>query len=225
MTDVLTLRNITKSFTQANGIDKLTILENVNLNIKKGKIVVLLGSSGSGKTTLLQIAGLVDKADSGEVNIDGIDMTDRSEKLALDIRKNKLGFIYQSHNLLREFTALENVMMPELLRGISRIIAKEKATDILSKLGLINRLNYKPSMLSGGEQQRVAIARAIIGNPSLILADEPTGSLDLGNANIVMNYFIELVRDLKISALIVTHSQQIAKCADVIVSIKNKQIL
>ena len=173
---VLKLQNITKDFLQAER--KISAIKNLNLEIIKGEMVSLIGPSGSGKTTLLQIAGLLDAPSSGEVFINAIDASKANDKLRTEIRKNHIGFVYQFHHLLPEFSALENVALPLLIQGKKRFEAFAEAEKALIEVDLADRLKHKPSALSGGQQQRVALARAIVTKPSLILADEPTGNLD-----------------------------------------------
>lgn len=218
----LILKNINKSF--KSGSRQVDVIKNASLEIKKGKSVALVGPSGAGKTTLLQIAGLLDSADNGQILINGIDASKANDVTRTNLRKNHIGFIYQSHNLLPEFSALENVAMPLLIRGKSKTEAFALATEILTKVGLENRLNHLPSELSGGQQQRVSVARAIIPKPSVILADEPTGNLDSENAQIVFKLILDLVKEYQISALIVTHNLELAKKLDDMVKIKDGKI-
>jgi lipoprotein-releasing system ATP-binding protein len=219
MQTVLKLLNIEKNFFQAD--QKIEVLKGINLEIKKGELVALIGPSGSGKTTLLQIAGLLDSATSGQILIGGIDSSKADDKTRTEIRKNHLGFVYQFHNLLPEFSALENVALPLLIQEKSRKEAFEIAEKILAEVGLSNRLNHKPSELSGGQQQRVALARAVVTKPSLILADEPTGNLDSEFAGKIFELLQNLVKTYQIGCLVVTHNMELAKKADRVVSIKD----
>ncbi|MBP3616366.1 MAG: ABC transporter ATP-binding protein [Alphaproteobacteria bacterium] len=213
MTDIiLSLSNIYKSFTQ--GKTTLNILNGANLEIKKGEIVALIGPSGSGKSTLLYTAGLLDKIDSGEIVIDGKNCNKLSDNAKTKIRLQKMGFVYQQHNLFADFTALENVMLPMLVNGKSKKQAKIEATQKLEKVGLGERINHKPSELSGGEQQRVAIARALANNPALLLADEPTGNLDPYNSESVFENLLNLVKNDGMTAFIATHNPELAKKMD-----------
>ncbi|MFN7038479.1 MAG: ABC transporter ATP-binding protein [Alphaproteobacteria bacterium] len=223
MSNSLTLKNIKKYFRQ--GDNELRVLDDASLNIEHGEIISLVGSSGSGKSTLLQIAGLLDKPDSGEVIINGITTKNITDKERTNLRKIYIGFVYQFHHLLKEFTALENVVLPELIKNTDKKIAREKAIYILDKMGLTERMNHLPAELSGGEQQRVAIARALVGSPPLLLADEPTGNLDPINAEIVLNFFMQIVKELNISVLVVTHNMDIAKQTNRIVTIKDGKII
>ncbi len=213
MTDIiLSLSNIYKSFTQ--GKTTLNILNGANLEIKKGEIVALIGPSGSGKSTLLYTAGLLDKIDSGEIVIDGKNCNKLSDNAKTKIRLQKMGFVYQQHNLFADFSALENVMLPMLVNGKSKKQAKIEATQKLEKVGLGERINHKPSELSGGEQQRVAIARALANNPALLLADEPTGNLDPYNSESVFENLLNLVKNDGMTAFIATHNPELAKKMD-----------
>jgi lipoprotein-releasing system ATP-binding protein len=219
MQTVLKLLNIEKNFFQAD--QKIEVLKGINLEIKKGELVALIGPSGSGKTTLLQIAGLLDSATSGQILIGGIDSSNANDKTRTEIRKNHVGFVYQFHHLLPEFSALENVALPLLIQEKSRKEAFEIAEKILAEVGLSNRLNHKPSELSGGQQQRVALARAVVTKPSLILADEPTGNLDSEFAGKIFELLQNLVKTYQIGCLVVTHNMELAKKADRVVSIKD----
>jgi lipoprotein-releasing system ATP-binding protein len=215
----LILTNINKSFFQ--GKQEIIAIKNANLAIEKGESVALVGPSGSGKTTFLQIAGLLDNADSGQIIIGGVDGSKANDQTRTNLRKNYIGFIYQSHHLLPEFSALENVAMPLLIRGIEKKLALREAEEILSQIGLQDRLSHLPSQLSGGQQQRVAVARAIVTKPCVLLADEPTGNLDSENAENVFNLIIKFSKLYQISSLIVTHNYDLAKKMDRIISIKD----
>jgi len=216
---VLKLSNITKNFSQAD--QKIEVLKSVNLEVKKGELVALIGPSGSGKTTLLQIAGLLDTPSSGQIFINEIDASKSDDKIRTDIRKNHIGFVYQFHHLLPEFSAIENVALPLLIQGRSKSDALKEAAKILEEVGLSNRLNHKPAELSGGQQQRVALARAAVTKPSLILADEPTGNLDSDLSEKIFTLLQSLVRTHQIGCLVVTHNLELTKKADRIISIKD----
>lgn len=204
---LLECKNICKSYPQ--GVtDKLTILNGVNLTVGVGETISIVGSSGSGKSTLLHILAGLDKASSGDVILDGQSMSGLNDNQVCKIRNTKLGFIYQFHHLLPEFTALENVLMPLFIRNDSQKI--DFALTILDRLGLKNRASHYPAQLSGGERQRVAIARAIINNPKLIFADEPTGNLDNQTGHAVLDIFFELQAELKTSLIMVTHDIEVA---------------
>ncbi len=220
MTDIiLELQNIHRHFIQ--GGKDLHILKGLDFTMQKGEIVTLVGASGSGKSTLLQIAGLLDGANEGEVVIDGLACAGLSDNKRTRIRRHDVGFIYQFHHLLPEFNAIENVILPQIIAGCSKGHALKKATEILEKLGMGERLDHRPSELSGGEQQRVAIARALVDKPKILLADEPTGNLDEATGNGVMNELLRLSREEGISALIATHNSDLAKKMDRCVSLHN----
>jgi len=222
MSSVLKLINITKNFAQ--GDLRVEALKAIDLELKKGEMVALIGPSGSGKTTLLQIAGLLDSASSGQVLVNEIDATKADDKTRTEIRKTNIGFIYQFHHLLPEFSALENVAMPLLIQGKNHDEAFAQAKKILTEIEMENRLNHKPAELSGGQQQRVAIARAVVANPSIILADEPTGNLDSELSEKVFSLLLEMVKKHEIACLVVTHNLVLAKKADRILSIKDGKI-
>ena len=219
MQTVLNLLNVEKNFFQAD--QKIEVLKGLNLEIKKGELVALIGPSGSGKTTLLQIAGLLDSSTSGQVIINGIDASKSDDKARTEIRKNHIGFVYQFHHLLPEFSAIENVALPLLIQKKSRKEAFALAEKILQEVDLSNRLNHKPAELSGGQQQRVAIARAAVTKPSLILADEPTGNLDSELSEKIFTLLKNLVKSHEIGCLVVTHNMELAKKADRIVGIRD----
>ena len=183
---MIEIEGITKSFGQ------LQVLKGIDLNIDKGEVVSIVGPSGAGKTTLLQIIGTLDKADSGRIIINGTDVSRMKEKELSAFRNKEIGFVFQFHQLLPEFTALENVTIPALIKGVSMADARKKSLEMLDFLGLSARASHKPAELSGGEKQRVAVARALINNPSVVLADEPSGSLDTKNKEELHNLFFEL---------------------------------
>lgn len=215
----LVLKNINKSFWQEK--NQIDVIKNANLVIKKGESVALVGPSGAGKTTFLQIAGLLDNPDSGEILIGNVDAAKADDATRTNLRKNHIGFIYQFHHLLPEFSALENVAMPLLIRNVEKESAFLQAEEILIEIGLKDRLKHLPSQLSGGQQQRVAVARAIIGKPSVLLADEPTGNLDSESADNVFNLIIKFSKQYQISSLIVTHNLELARKMDRVVTIKD----
>lgn len=205
---MIEIKGITKSF------GSLQVLKGIDLSIGKGEVVSIVGPSGAGKTTLLQIIGTLDKADSGTVVIDGTDVSTLKEKELSAFRNKRIGFVFQFHQLLPEFTALENVMIPALIAGDSASEAKKKAMEILDMLGLKDRSTHKPSELSGGEKQRVAVGRALINHPSVILADEPSGSLDTANKQELHQLFFDLRERLGQTFVIVTHDEGLAKLTD-----------
>jgi lipoprotein-releasing system ATP-binding protein len=215
----LKLINVTKKFSQA--AQTFEVIKGANLEIEKGELVALIGPSGSGKTTLLQIAGLLDCASSGQVLVNNIDATKADDEKRTKIRKDHIGFVYQFHHLLPEFSALENVALPLLIKDKSKKEAFEEAAQILAAVGLEDRFNHKPAQLSGGQQQRVAIARAVISKPSLILADEPTGNLDSTISEKIFDILQDLVKSHQIGCLMVTHNLELAKKADRIISIRD----
>ena len=192
----------------------LQVLKGIDLKINKGEIISIVGASGAGKTTLLQILGSLSKADSGSIIINNVEINKISETKLSEFRNQNLGFIFQFHHLLPEFTALENVCMPAFIAKVSKKEAFKKGTDLLDYLGLADRTEHKPSELSGGEQQRVAIARALINNPAVILADEPTGNLDSKNSNELFDLFVDLRDKFNHTFIIVTHDDNLADRCD-----------
>ncbi len=209
---MLKVNNISKSF------GNIKVLDNISLNIEKGDLISIIGKSGSGKTTLLNILGSIEKPDLGEIKFNNTNIQNLKEKELAKFRNEKIGFVFQSHHLLPEFTAVENVFLPGLInqKHIDNFKnheqkVKERAMDILRELGLSERLNHKPSQMSGGEQQRVSLARALINNPDIILADEPTGNLDGQNSNIIFDLLVRLNKDKKITCLFVTHNTKYSK--------------
>lgn len=218
----LEIRDIYKSFTQGDQV--LHVLRGANYTLEPGMVTGLVGPSGSGKTTLLQIIGLLDTPDSGEIIIKGSKTHNASDKLLTKIRAKRMGFVYQFHHLLPEFTALENVTIQLMINNIDKKIAKERAEYILDLLKLGARMHHLPSQLSGGEQQRVAIARALVKAPSLILADEPTGNLDPYNSELVFDLFVSVVKQFNLAALIATHNSQLVTKMDSIITLKDGKI-
>lgn len=209
---VLDCRGIVRRFNE--GASTLEVLHGINLSIQAAERVAIIGTSGSGKTTLLQIMGGLDDPDEGEVFVNGEPMHGADESAKADLRNRNIGFVYQFHHLLPEFSAAENVAMPLMIRRESRAAAIEQASDLLGRVGLGERLNHKPGELSGGERQRAAVARALITRPQLVLADEPTGNLDSGNGAHVLELMLELNQELKTSLIIVTHDHSIAARMD-----------
>ncbi|MFZ9181033.1 MAG: ABC transporter ATP-binding protein [Rickettsiales bacterium] len=219
MSAILQTIDICKNFTQAN--NKIAVLKNINLKIMPADFVSLVGPSGSGKTTLLQICGLLDNPSSGNIIINDKEMAKSSDKVRTEIRKKQIGFIYQFHHLLPEFSAIENTALPLFIQGVNKSKALQIAKEILEEIELGDRINFKPAQLSGGQQQRVAIARAIASKPKLILADEPTGNLDSELSEKIFSLLKNLTKKYEISCLVVTHNLELAKKTDRILTIKN----
>lgn len=205
---MIEIKGIKKSF------GKLEVLKGIDLNIGKGEVVSIVGPSGAGKTTLLQIIGTLDSADGGSIIIDGTDVSKLNKKKLADFRNKHIGFVFQFHQLLPEFTAIENVMIPAFISGMSKKEAKKRAEELLAFLGLTERAQHKPNELSGGEKQRVAVARALVNNPTIILADEPSGSLDTKNKEELHQLFFELRDKFGQTFVIVTHDEQLASTTD-----------
>jgi lipoprotein-releasing system ATP-binding protein len=216
---VLSLDGITKAYNpgKPNAVD---VLRGVDLSVGAGEVVALVAPSGAGKSTLLHIAGLLDTADAGEVTLAGQNMTHQSDRKRTAARRTQVGFIYQFHHLLPEFTALENIVLPQLSAGKPRAQAATRAHDLLGRVGIDHRAEHRPAALSGGEQQRVAFCRALANAPRLLLADEPTGNLDPDTADQVFDTLIGLVRDTGLSALIATHNLELAARMDRIVALE-----
>ncbi len=219
---VIALRNLARSFEQ--GGVRIDVLRGVNLQIAPGEIVALLGPSGSGKSTLLQAVGLLEGGFSGQIELAGTEASDLDAAGRTTLRREHLGFVYQFHHLLPDFNARENVVLPQLLLGVSRRDAETRANELLGALGLEHRLDHRPSQLSGGEQQRVAVARALANKPKLVLADEPTGNLDEKTADRVLSEFLELVRGQGSSALVATHNERLAARMDRVVRLHDGRI-
>lgn len=212
---MIDIKNITKSF------GSLQVLKGIDLHINKGEIVSIVGPSGAGKTTLLQIIGTLDKPDSGSIVIDGIDVSNLSKAKLSDFRNRHLGFVFQFHQLLPEFTALENIMIPAFIAGKSQSEAKERAMELLKFMGLEDRASHKPNELSGGEKQRVAVARALVNKPAVILADEPSGSLDSKNKAELHQLFFDLRDKFGQTFVIVTHDESLAATTDRTIHMKD----
>ena len=216
---MIDIKNITKSF------GNLQVLKDINLHINKGEVVSIVGPSGAGKTTLLQIISTLDKPDSGTICLDGIDVNKLSTRKLSDFRNQHIGFVFQFHQLLPEFTALENIMIPAYIAGKSNSEAKQRALELLEFMGLSDRANHKPAELSGGEKQRVAVARALVNKPAVILADEPSGSLDSKNKAELHQLFFDLRDKFGQTFVIVTHDEGLAAITDRTIHMKDGEIL
>ena len=221
MSEALALRSVHRAFPEAAGSRRLEVLRGVDLTIKAGEIVALVGPSGAGKSTLLHIAGLLEKPDSGQVVLDGHNYSQAGEAARTQARRAYLGFVYQFHHLLPEFSALENIVLPQMIAGLSRRQAGARALDLLRMVGLEARANHRPAKLSGGEQQRVAIARAIANVPRLLLADEPTGNLDPGTAGHVFEQLRGIAKAAGLAALVATHNLDLAGQMDRVLTLRD----
>lgn len=215
----ISLRGITKSF------GSLQVLKGIDLDIAKGEVVSIVGPSGAGKTTLLQIAGTLDSADSGSVIINGTDVSRLGESALARFRNRQIGFVFQFHQLLPEFTALENIMIPALIAGTSRKAARARAEELLAFMGLSERAGHKPAELSGGEKQRVAVARALVNKPAVVMADEPSGSLDSANKAELHALFFRLRDEMGQTFVIVTHDEQLAATTDRTIHMQDGRML
>ena len=220
---ILSMNNICKSYT-TNGLEKLMVLQSVNLNIATGDLIGLTAPSGAGKSTLLHICGLLDTSDSGKINFLGQDIQKASDKTRTLIRRRDIGFIYQFHHLLPEFSALENIVLPQLINGKKPQQASNRAIELLKLVGLENRAANRPAQLSGGEQQRVAFCRAVANKPKLLLADEPTGNLDEKTSDMVFDALLSLVELSGMAALIATHNENLAKKMNRRISLKSGKL-
>jgi lipoprotein-releasing system ATP-binding protein len=218
---IIELRNLTKIY--KNGME-FRALDNANLRIKKGEFVAIVGPSGSGKSTLMHLIGLLDTPSSGMLLIDGKDVTNMSDKERSEMRNRMLGFVFQYHHLLPDFTALENVIMPLLIAGKSRTEAQEIAENLLKEVGLENRMDHKPGELSGGQNQRVAVARALSCSPAIVLGDEPTGNLDTKTGDLIYDLLRRLNREYNQTFIVVTHNEDLASKADRIIRLVDGKI-
>lgn len=216
---MITAKNIHFSY------NKLKVLNGVNLNIKKGEFVSIIGASGAGKSTLLHLIGTLDTLQQGSLIINKKDVKSLTEKDLSAIRNQDIGFVFQFHNLLNEFTALENICLPAYLKGTSKLVAEEKGKELLNMLDLSNKAEMKPDQLSGGEQQRIAVARALVNSPSILLADEPSGNLDSKNANDLHTLFLKLNKELGQTIIVITHNLELANLADRSLEIKDGKII
>lgn len=224
MSDALTLDAISKTYSKGK-TNALTVLDGASLALKPGEVVALVAPSGAGKSTLLHIAGLLDSADEGRVMIAGTDMTGLSDAHRTAARREDVGFIYQFHHLLPEFSAIENVMLPQLANGATDTEARAQATRLLTEVGVEHRADNRPAQLSGGEQQRVAFCRALANRPRVLLADEPTGNLDPATSDTVFQALMELVRETGLAALIATHNPELAARMDRTVHLENGRLI
>ncbi|MFN3620229.1 ABC transporter ATP-binding protein [Sphingorhabdus sp.] len=222
MNNILELVDVRRKFVQ--GDVTIEVLRGVDLAIGKGELVALVGPSGSGKSTMLQAIGLLEGGFSGSIKLDGEEVSEAGVDRQTEIRRQKLGFVYQFHHLLPDFDALENVVLPQLISDAAPDVAVKRATYLLTQLGLSERLHHRPSKLSGGEQQRVAVARALANRPKLVLADEPTGNLDEHTADIVLGEFMALVREEGSSAIVATHNERLASKMDRVVRLHDGRL-
>ncbi len=222
MNDILTVKNLYKTY--QNGPQKVEVIKGIDLDIPKGNVIIIVGPSGVGKSTLLHLVGGLDQPTSGEVLIDGKDIFQLSDKELAVFRNKNIGFVFQFHHLLPEFTALENVMIPGMMHETNLTEIEKGARDLLTEVGLSERLTHKPSQLSGGEQQRVAVARALINKPKLILADEPTGNLDKQNSQALYRLILSLNKKFNQTFLIVTHNEMMAAQASQVIDMEDGKI-
>ncbi len=223
MTDLINMINISKYY--KIGPNRLDVLKSINIKIKKGELVGIIGQSGSGKSTLMNIMGLLDKPTSGKYLIDGKVVDYSNDNRLSELRNKKIGFIFQQYNLIPTLTAVENVILPLFYRRVSSSVSYKLAMEALEKVGMKDRYNHKPTEMSGGQQQRVAIARAIVGNPEIILADEPTGALDTETSNKIMNLLVELNEKERKTIIIITHDPEIASRCKVIYTMKDGKLI
>ncbi len=221
---LLRVEGVSKSYATGPGTT-LQVLDNVSFDVARGEIVAIVGASGTGKSTLLHILGALDRPDAGTVFFDGTDVFSRTDEALAQFRNTSVGFVFQFHHLLPEFTALENVAMPALIRGESIPAAKPRAKELLKLVGLAERQDHRPGMLSGGEQQRVAVARAMMNKPAVILADEPTGNLDSATASVLHDEIVRLSRDFSQTFVIATHNMSLAEKADRILQLKDRVLV
>lgn len=224
MTDILALNNVSKTY-KLGQPNQISVLDKVNLKVRKGEVVGLIAPSGAGKSTLLHIAGLLDNPDDGQIKINNVDHTNLHDRKRTKTRRQDIGFIYQFHHLLPEFTAIENLILPQLADGVKTSNAMHRAMELLASVNLENRANHRPAELSGGEQQRVAFCRAMVNSPKLLLADEPTGNLDPDTAMHVFKLLMQLVRKTGMSALIATHNYELSKLMDRQVALQKGQLV
>lgn len=221
---ILEARDLFKTYIGGDG-GTIHVLEGVNLTVKRGEMVAIVGASGAGKSTLLHVLGGLDRPTSGTVTLGGETVTGRDDVALSQLRNRKVGFVFQFHHLLREFSALENVMMPLRIGGMETSKARGRAEELLTRLGLKPRMHHRPSELSGGEQQRTAVARALSADPAILLADEPSGNLDHSNAEMLHDLFAELARDLELGMVVVTHNRSLASRADRVLLLEDGKLV
>lgn len=221
---ILEAHDLRKTYQGGDGAP-IDILAGVDLSVKRGEFIAIVGSSGSGKSTLLHLLGALDAPTRGSVALDGVPYGNRTPDELAAIRNRKIGFVFQFHHLLREFTALENVMMPLLIAGTDEMAARSRAEELLATVGLAGRMSHRPSALSGGEQQRAAVARALAADPLVVLADEPSGNLDHGNAERLHDLFARLARELETALVVVTHNRSLAGRADRVLSLDDGRLV
>ena len=224
MSEVLALEGIEKAYSRGKPAE-VVVLRGASLTVARGEVVALVAPSGAGKSTLLHIAGLLDTADSGAVRLDGVDMAGLGDGARTAARRGSVGFIYQFHHLLPEFSALENIVIPQLANGVSAGVARARARELLGQVGVLARASHRPAALSGGEQQRVAFCRALANAPGLLLADEPTGNLDPATSDRVFAVLMELVRGTGMAALIATHNMELAGRMDRVVRLDGGRVV
>ncbi|WP_309643435.1 ABC transporter ATP-binding protein [Phenylobacterium sp.] len=219
---ILSIRGLKRTYKSGDRV--LTVLDGADLEVRPGEIVGLIGPSGSGKSSLLHAAGLLEHPDAGQIRIDGRDCSDLSDRQRTRVRLGAIGFVYQAHHLLAEFTALDNVALPQMIAGRSRKVARARALELLTGLGLGDRVDHQPAQMSGGEQQRVAVARALANSPRLLLADEPTGNLDPATSTAVFESLYALARKTGVAALVATHNLELARHMDRVVAVKDGKL-
>jgi lipoprotein-releasing system ATP-binding protein len=220
---VLEARGVTKTYVGGDG-GAITVLDGVDLTVGRGEMVAVIGSSGAGKSTLLHLLGALDRPSAGQVLIAGRDLAGLGDDALSELRNRTVGFVFQFHHLLREFTALENVMMPLRIAGIDEGQARARAGELLERVGLAGRVHHRPAALSGGEQQRTAVARALAADPAVLLADEPSGNLDHGNSERLHDLFARLTRELEVAMVVVTHNRSLAARADRVLQLEDGRL-
>ncbi len=224
MTPLLEVSGLRKTYRGGDGA-LLEVLNSIDITVRRGEIVAIVGASGSGKSSLLHILGALDEASAGDVILEGRKYSELDEQGKAHIRARSIGFVFQFHHLLREFSALENVTMPQLINGVDLTTASSRAEELLATVGLAGRMTHRPGELSGGEQQRCAVARALVNDPKIVLADEPTGNLDFANVKQVGNMFFDLARELETAVVLVTHNPEMVERADRVFSLENGRLV